>query len=178
MGVLSRRYATALYEAAEQAGELDAVRQALDALGSALAEPEVREFLRAEHIERGSKRAALEAALAAAPTLVKNFSSLVLDRGREAILPEAVEDFRALDRKRRGQATGRLEVARDITPEELEAVRAKARAIFGVEVDFEVRRVPDLIGGFRLTVDHRRIDASVRHRLEGLKRTMYLASVD
>lgn len=168
MSVLCSRYANALFQAAEAKNELDGVRAAVAALHEALADDATRSFVLSRQIDKKTKTHVLLNATAHAPTTIHNLLKLVVDRAVEHVLPTLGEEFARIDRRRSGQARCLIEAARPITPEELEAIRLKLEAHFGVSLEIEVVEKPELIGGFRATVGAERIDVSVRKRLAEL----------
>lgn len=172
MSVLSSRYANALFQAATAAGELDAVRAAVEGFDRALAEDDARNFVLSRQIDKRVKAEALLQSVAGAPATFSNFLRLVIDRAVERVLPSLGEEFARLDRRSRGEATCVVETARPLTEDELGAIRAKLEKHFGLKLRLEVVERPELIGGFRATVDAQRVDASVRKRLTELHRSL------
>ncbi|MBL8896113.1 MAG: ATP synthase F1 subunit delta [Planctomycetes bacterium] len=172
MSVLSSRYAKALFQAAESAGEMEAVRSAVAVLHEALTDESAREFVRSRQIDKRAKIAALLQALAGAPTTFQNFLKLVVDRAVEHILPSLGEEFAKLVRQRTGTARCLLETARALGPAETDAIRAKLEQHFGLKLEVTVTECPELIGGFRATVEDQRVDASVQKRLIELRTSL------
>lgn len=177
MAVIARRYATALFEAASERGELEATSAAVDVLGETMQEAQVSAFLLDPRVSREHKKEALLLAFEGAPALFQNFLRVVVERRSERALLDLAREFHRLALQSRGEAHGLLEVAAMPDSTELERLRAKAQEFFGVRVDFDIEHKPELLGGFRLTVNNRRLDASVRTRLYNLKKELLSVSV-
>lgn len=177
MAVIARRYANALFEAASERNELDDVNAAVHALGESLKDDQVSAFVLEPRVTRDRKKDVLLKAFEGAPTLFLNFLRVVVERRAEAAFVDLAREFHRLVLRSRGEAQGQLEVAVMPDPAELERLRTKAQEFFGVRVDFEIEHKPELLGGFRLTVNNRRLDASVRTRLRNLKKELLSVSV-
>jgi F-type H+-transporting ATPase subunit delta len=168
MSVLSSRYAKALFQAAEAAGELEAVRSAVAVLDQVLADEGARAFVLSRQIDKQTKIGTLLRATADAPAVFQNFLRLVVDRAVEHVLISLGAEFARLVRRKIGTARCLLETARPLSAEESDSIRAKLEAHFGWKLEIEVEERPELIGGFRATVEDQRIDASVKKRLAEL----------
>src|SRR5215468_4435377 len=100
-------YARALFEAAQEAGRVDAVAADLDTLAGALDEvPELRAFLRNPQVDPAGKAEVLARLAADGDELVRNFVRLAAEKGRAGELPEISAEFDALV----AQAQNRLAV--------------------------------------------------------------------
>jgi F-type H+-transporting ATPase subunit delta len=168
MSVLSSRYARALFQAAEAAGELESVRSAVAVLDQALVDEAARGFALSRQIDKQTKIATLLRATSGAPAVFQNFLKLVVDRAVEHVLPALGEEFARLVRRKSGTARCLLETARPLSEAEADAIRAKLEQHFGLKLELQLAERPDLIGGFRATVEDQRIDASVKKRLAEL----------
>ena len=97
MAVAQRMYARALFEAAQEAGRLDAVAADLAALAQATEDvPELGAFLRNPQIEPAGKAEVLEQLSQDADELVRNFVRLVAQKGRAGELPQISAELDAL----------------------------------------------------------------------------------
>ncbi|MBK9383829.1 MAG: ATP synthase F1 subunit delta [Planctomycetes bacterium] len=172
MSVLSSRYAKALFQAAEAAGEMDAVRSAVAVLDEALTDEGAREFVLSRQVDKQAKIATLLQATAGSPRTFQNFLKVVVDRAVEQTLPALGEEFAKLVRKSTGTARCLLETARALDASEIDVIRAKLEKHFGLKLEVKVEECPELIGGFRATVEDQRVDASVKKRLIELRSSL------
>jgi F-type H+-transporting ATPase subunit delta len=169
-------YARALFEAAKEHGRLDTVHAELRDLVEATEEvPELGALVRNPELDRQAKTAALSRVLADADELVRNFVLLVVEKGRAAELSEILRELDEL--VAREQRRLRLELTTAFALDEQEARRIveQIERASGRTVDATRHVDPDLIGGIVLQIGSLRVDASVRGRLDRLRRTLAVA---
>lgn len=103
--------------------------------------------------------------------LTKGFVALLVNKGRESVLPEIATEFIAQYKQMKHISTVKLTTAAPVDEQVKEAIRAKVAAgMPGQQVEMEVSVDPELIGGFTLEMDHKLIDASVRRDLNDIKK--------
>lgn len=175
MSLPVKRYATALYRAADEKGAVDAVAGDLEALHAVLSEPDVRAVLTNPAAPVGLCRTILDKATSGAHELVVNFTKVAVERRRVELLPDIWPSFQALVREARGEATGVLETARPLGDGERERLETLAASLSGKKVTLEVVENPDLIGGVRLRVGNTLYDGSMAHSLEQLHKQLMAA---
>ena len=176
MSVVDRVYANALFEAAQEKGRLDVVREQLRQVVDAEAEvPELRELLRNPQLDPRARTAALEDVLGDAEELLRNFLLLLADKGRTGQLEEIAREFERLVAKHEGIVHAELTTAVELSDEEATKLLGQIERASGRKVEAMRRVDPDLIGGIVLQVGSHRLDASVRGRLERLRRQLATA---
>ena len=173
MAVAERMYARALFEAAQERNRLEPVQQDLAEFVRAVREiPELRALLRDPQLDPRAKISALREILADADELVRNFVLVLTERGRATELDEIQRDFDRLV----GDATGRLSLelatAVELSDDEAGRIVGQIEQASGRTVDATRRVDPDLLGGVVLQVGSLRLDASLRGRLERLRREL------
>jgi F-type H+-transporting ATPase subunit delta len=166
-------YARALFEAAQERTRLEPVQQDLAEFVRAVREiPELRALLRDPQLDPRAKISALREILADADELVRNFVLVLTERGRATELDEIQRDFDRLV----GDATGRLSLelatAVELSDDEAGRIVGQIEQASGRTVDATRRVDPDLLGGVVLQVGSLRLDASLRGRLERLRREL------
>jgi len=169
---VTARYAGALYGLAKRKGVLDDVSRDVAALAAEIARPATRNLLFNPRVEREAKRVQLSPALAAAHPLVRNFTNLLLDKGREEVLRGLANPWKRLTLDERGAAEGFVESARPLEPAEIARLATALSKAMGRTLILENRIVPSLLGGVRVIARNRMIDGSGRGRLETLRRRM------
>lgn len=177
MSLLAKRYATALFEAAEQKGATDAVATDLATVAHALSDARVRAQLLDPRTPRGERKKALERIVGSGNELSRNLIGVLVRRRREAILPELHTVFTALVRESRGEVEGTVETAKPLDDSELRALEAAASTTFGKKVSLRVEVDPELIGGVRVRVGNTLFDGSVATALDDLERKLMEAPV-
>jgi F-type H+-transporting ATPase subunit delta len=172
---LAGRYASALFDLASEAGTVTAVESDLDKLEAALAESaELRALIRNPEVSRGQFgkiMSGIGAHLALAD-LTKNFLGVLAENRRVAELPAMIRAFHSIAAAQRGEVTAEVASAHALTDEQISALEQKLRAREGRTVKLKTRVDPDLLGGLVVTVGSKRIDGSIRTRLNTLANAM------
>jgi F-type H+-transporting ATPase subunit delta len=172
---LAGRYASALFDLASENGTVTVVESDLDALGQALAEvPEFAALITNPRVSRNDAKttlAALSRTMQLSP-LTANFLGVVAQNRRLAQLPAIIRAFRAIAAAQRGEVTAEVTSAHPLTDSQIETLRTKLTAREGRTVKLVTRTDPDLLGGLVVTLGSKRIDASIRTRLNTLAQAM------
>jgi F-type H+-transporting ATPase subunit delta len=176
MSVVDRVYAGALFEAAQEKGRLEAVREELAQVVAAEAEvPELRELLRNPQLDPRARAAALEDVLAGGEELLRNFLLVLADKGRTGALEEIAREFERLIAEHEGIVHAELTTAVELSDDEARKLLSQIEQASGRKVEASRTVDPGLIGGIVLQIGSRRLDASVRGRLERLRRELATA---
>ena len=104
--------------------------------------------------------------------LFKNFLQLIAEKGRAGELDEIAHEFERLMAREERRLTVELTTARELTDDEAQAIVAQIEEAAGRTVEATRSVDPDLVGGIVLQAGSYRVDASVRGRLERLRRTL------
>jgi|SRR5581483_8229075 len=173
MAVVHRTYARALFDAAKEHGRVSAVRDELADFVQAMNDvPELRAVLENPQVDRRAKAAALDSLLADGDELLRNFLRLLAEKGRIGELDEVQREFERLVAAEEGQLDVELTTAFELSDEDATAIVDQIATASGRRVRATRGVDPGLIGGIVLQVGSRRVDASVRGRLERLRREL------
>jgi F-type H+-transporting ATPase subunit delta len=173
VSVVHRTYARALYEAAQEAGRLDAVGEQLgDFVEAAQDIPELRELLRNPQLDPRAKAAAVDAVLGDTDKLLRNFLALLIEKGRAGEIERIAEEFERLAAAEEGRLTVELTTAQQLSDDEARGIIEQIEHASGRKVEATRRVDPELIGGIVLQAGSLRLDASLRGRLERLRREL------
>jgi F-type H+-transporting ATPase subunit delta len=171
MAVAQRMYAGALYEAARDQDRVDVVHDQLAELAAAMeTSPELEAFLANPQLDPGAKASVLEEVTSGADPIVRNFVRLVASKGKAGQLRAIAEEFEAIVDREQGRLNVELTTAYELDDEEEKAIVAKIEQASGRTVEATRSVDPDLIGGMILQAGSFRVDASVRGRLDRLRR--------
>jgi F-type H+-transporting ATPase subunit delta len=177
MAVAQRTYARALFEAAKDKGRLEAVQQELaDFVAAEREVPELRELLRNPRIERSAKADAIEQLVGAEDEVFKNFLLLLAEKGRGAQIDEIAREFDRLVAQEQGILDVELTTAVELSDKEAKKLVAQIEKAAGHKVEATRKVDPDLIGGLVLQAGSLRLDASIRGRLDRLRRQLRSAA--
>ena len=170
MAVPQRMYARALFEAALDAGRLEAVSTDLAHLATTLDDvPELRAFLRNPQIETAGKAEVLEQVSAGADHLVRNFVHLVAEKGRGGELAEMNAELEVLVARAQNRLTVELTTSYELSDNEARSIVELIEKASGRKIEATRSVDPSLIGGIVLQIGSYRADGSVRGRLERLR---------
>jgi F-type H+-transporting ATPase subunit delta len=173
VSVVHRTYARSLFQAAKESGRLAQVRQELgDFVEATRQVPELDELLRNPQLDRRAKVAAVEAVAGEADPLVLNFLRLLVEKGRAGEVGQVAEEFERTAAAEEGELSVELTTAYELSDEEARAIVAQIEQRSGRRVEATRAVDSELIGGMVLQVGSRRVDASIRGRLEQLSRDL------
>jgi F-type H+-transporting ATPase subunit delta len=177
VSVVDRVYARALFEAAQEQGRLEPVREQLEQVVTAAAEvPELRELLRNPQLDPRARALALEEVLAGGDQLLRNFLLVLVDKGRIGELEVIAEEFERLVAEQEGVLSAELTTAVELSDDDERRLLQQIETASGRKVEATRHVDPGLIGGIVLQVGSHRLDASVRGRLDRLRRALVGAS--
>ncbi|MBL8657236.1 MAG: F0F1 ATP synthase subunit delta [Altererythrobacter sp.] len=172
---LAGRYASALFDLASENGTVSAVESDLETLEKALAESPAFAALATDpklgRADAARALAALAKAMKLSP-LTANFLGVLARNRRLAKLADVIRAFRTIAAAQRGEVTAEVGSAHPLTEAQVETLRQKLTAREGRTVKLSTRTDPDLLGGLVVTLGSKRIDASIRTRLNTLAQAM------
>ena len=173
MSAVHRTYAQALFEAAKEQGRLQQVHSDLADFAQAVADvPELRAVLRNPQIEPRAKARVLQELLGGAEELVRNFVMLTAEKGRIADIDEIAREFERLVARDERRLDVELTTAYELSDDDARQILSQIEEASGRKVEATRAVDPELIGGLVLQVGSLRVDASVRGRLERLRREL------
>ncbi len=170
------RYASALFELADNAKSLDQVAQDLATFRTMVRESaDLARLIASPVIGRDLQGKALLAVLDAAGVsgLTRKFVGAVAANGRARELPAMASAFLAELAARRGETTADVASAVPLTPAQVEQLSAALRSVLGsAKVSIDARVEPDILGGLVVKVGSRLFDSSIRSKLQRLQLAM------
>ncbi len=176
MSVAHRTYARALFQAAKEKGRLAKVREELADFVAAIDQvPELDGLLRNPQLDPRAKAQALEDVLGGADELVRNFLLIAVEKNRGGQIREIAREFERLMAQEERRLTVELTTAYELSDDEARQIIAQIEQASGRPVDATRNVDSDLIGGIVLLAGSLRVDASVRGRLERLRRELTTA---
>jgi F-type H+-transporting ATPase subunit delta len=168
----AQRYATAAFNVAAEAGELDRWLAALDELARILRMPSARTVFTSPAVAGADKRGALDRVLPNAPPLLRNFLHILAERDRLDEVPGVAESLRELVNRQRGIVTAEVTTAVPIDAEQQRLLAQRLAAYLQrgpQQVTIRTHVDPSIIGGVVARIGDQLIDDSVRGRLERLR---------
>ncbi|HZH26600.1 MAG TPA: F0F1 ATP synthase subunit delta [Azospirillaceae bacterium] len=169
---LAARYASALFELADDRKALDETARDLTVLRDLVqSNVELQRVVRSPVIGRAEQGAAIQAVMEAAgiSELVRNFVGVVADNRRLFAITTMADAFLAELARRRGEMTADVWSAEPLTQTQLNAVTDALKRSMGQKVTVRAAVDPSLIGGIVVKVGSRLVDASVKSKLNRLQ---------
>lgn len=169
------RYATALYDLADEAGALDNVADDLRSFRALLSESEdFRRLVRSPLYSHEEQWGALDAVMAKAGTtdLVRKFLGVVTHNRRLFALDGMITAYLSILAERRGEVTAQVTSAHPLDEQQISALKGALKNVTGRDVNLETQTDAGLLGGLVVKVGSRMIDSSLRTKLNSLKIAM------
>ena len=164
-------YARALFEVAKERGDLDEVREQIGQFADALeSERALQTFFFSPYFSTEEKKDGLHKAIDGAADAVMNFLELLVEKHRMPAIFRIRRELDALWRKENQMLPVQLTSA---IPLDEQTVADLGRTIgerTGRKVDLTASVNPDILGGIVLRVGNSILDASIRNRLESLRK--------
>ncbi|HEX6752298.1 MAG TPA: ATP synthase F1 subunit delta [Solirubrobacterales bacterium] len=177
MSEAARVYAEALFDVAKEKGKLDAVRDELAQFAEAVdGDRELQVFFFSPYFSSAEKSAGLRRAVSGADPELLNFLELLIEKGR---MPEVFRIRRELEElwkheNRRIDVTVTSAVPLDRAV--VEKVGEEIERQTGQKVELASRVDDEILGGIVLQVGNKILDASIRARLEKLRKSVAQAA--
>lgn len=170
---IASRYAKSLLLLALEKNELDSAFQDMKAVHSAISSSrDLRLLLSNPVVKTDTKVKILDKIFGASTSaLVKGFMTLLVNKGREALLAEVAESFVEQVKRYKKITSVELISATALSADTRAKVLDLAKNMAKGEVDLKERVDADLIGGFILRVGDQQVDASVSSEIRDLRRT-------
>ena len=164
-------YARSLFEVAKEQNKLDAVREQLGQFADALSENrELQVFFFSPYFSTPEKKDGLKKALSGTEEIFDNFLELLIEKHR---MPAVFRVRRELDRMwERENKLLPVEVtsAIELDKQTVKHIGDRIGEQTGQKVELSAKVEPDILGGIVVRVGNSIIDASIRARLEQLRK--------
>ncbi|HUC09894.1 MAG TPA: F0F1 ATP synthase subunit delta [Stellaceae bacterium] len=175
VSALAERYATALFDIADERRALDEVASDLRQLRAMLSESaDLMRLVRSPILSRLDQARAVEALAqhAQLSPLVRDFLAVVARNRRLFAIPAMITAFLARLAERRGEVSAEVITAQPLTATQMNALGEHLRRTVGRRVTVDARVDQRLIGGMIVKVGSRMVDASVENKLRRLQLAM------
>jgi ATP synthase F1 delta subunit len=173
----ARVYAEALFDVARDKGKLDAVRDELGQFVDAVdGDRDLQVFFFSPYFSSAEKVAGLKRAVLGADAELLNFLELLIEKQR---MPEAFRirrHFEELWKEENRRIDVTVTSAVELDPAVVERVGEEIERQTGQKVDLASRVDGEILGGIVLQVGNKILDASIRTRLEKLRKSVAQAA--
>jgi F-type H+-transporting ATPase subunit delta len=172
---LAGRYAIALFELANEQGQLDAVGESLAALKQALADSDdFRALTTSPLIGRDQAMRAVAASAGAMKLdpVTANFLGVLAKNRRLAQLGNVIRAFNLLAARHRGEINAEVTSAHQLDDGQVDALKNNLRTRYGADIAVDLKVDPAILGGLVVKIGSRMIDGSIRTKLNTLAQAM------
>ncbi len=169
------RYATALFELAQESNSVAAVSADLDSFAAMLdASEDLTRLVRSPVFGAGDQILALDAIFAQAGiiSIAANFIKLAAKNRRLFAVRDMIGAFRTLAAQARGQVAAEVISAEKLSTAQVDRLKTELKASVGSDVELAQVVDPSILGGLIVKVGSRMVDNSLRTKLQNLKVAM------
>jgi F-type H+-transporting ATPase subunit delta len=164
-------YARSLFEVAKEQDKLDDVREQLGAFADALNETrELQVFFFSPYFSTQEKEDGLERAVSDVDPVVMNFLNLLIEKHRMPVIFRIRGAYDALWEEENKLLPVEITSAVELDERTVKQLGDRISEQTGRKVDLSSHVEPDILGGIVVRVGNSVLDASIRNRLEQLRK--------
>jgi len=177
MEELAQVYARSLFAVAREQGKLDVLREQLAQLADALGEHrELAVFFFSPYFATKEKQEALGKLLDGADEVLLNFLGVLIENHRMPVIFHIRRQYERLWDEENRTLPVEITSAIELDSATTESLGKRIGERAGRKVQLTARVDPDILGGIVLRVGNSILDASIRNRLEQLRRQVAQAA--
>ena len=166
------RYAIALFSIATERGTVDTWAEELARVASIVTNPDGMRILTSPAVDMQTKRETIETLAGPLSKEPRSLVTILLQRNRIELFPKLAESFATLARKQRGIEVADVTSAIPLGEADRAYVAQWLQRNLGQTIELHTQVDAEIIGGIVARVGDELIDASVRGKLETLRRTL------
>ena len=177
MEEIARVYAEALFEVAKEKDKLDQIHDELNQFAEALAaNDDLQTFFFSPYFSSAEKRDGIERAVSGADPEFVNFLGLLAEKHRMPVLFRIQRQFENRWKEEHRMLDVTVTSAVELDPDVVEKVAAEIEKQTDRKVELRSTVDEDIVGGIVLQVGDKVLDASIRNRLEKLRKNVAAAA--
>ena len=179
MEEIAEVYSRALFEVAKENDALDRIRDELNEFADALEDEDSRElrlFFFSPYFSSEEKKQAVEKIVSDADERFVNFLKLLAERHRLPVLPRVRRRFQSLWAEENRLLPVNVTAAVELDDELVKGIGKQIEEQTGRKVELSSNVDPDVLGGLVVRVGNMVLDASVRNRLEQIRKQVARAA--
>jgi F-type H+-transporting ATPase subunit delta len=170
-------YARSLFEVAKEQGKLDEIREQLGQFADALdGDRDLQVFFFSPYFSTQEKKDGLHKALQGADEILVNFLEVLIENHRMPAIFRVRRAFEALWQEENKLLPVSVTSAVELDGSTVKEIGDRIAQQTGRKVDLSANVDPDVLGGIVVRVGNSVLDASVRNRLEQLRKQVARAA--
>lgn len=171
MEEIAQVYARALFEVAREQGKLEVVREQLGQFAQALDENrDLAVFFFSPYFSTEEKKDGLHRAVEGADPAIVNFLETLLERHRMPVLFRIRDEYERLWDAENRLLPVEVTSAVDLDEATVKSIGERIGEQTGQRVELTSKVDPSILGGIVLRVGNSILDASIKHRLDQLRK--------
>jgi F-type H+-transporting ATPase subunit delta len=164
-------YARSLFEVAKEQGKLDEVREQLGQFADAMqADRDLQVFFFSPYFSAPEKEDGLDRAVTGADDTIVNFLKLLIENHRMPVIFRVRRGYDELWEEENKLLPVQVTSAVELDQATVKQIGDRIAEQTGQRVDLSATVEPDILGGIVVRVGNQVLDASVRNRLEQLRK--------
>jgi F-type H+-transporting ATPase subunit delta len=168
---IAQVYSRSLFEVAKEQGKLDVIKEQLGQFADALEQDrQLAIFFFSPYFSTEEKQDGLERALVDADPVLVNFLKLLIEKHRMPVIYRARGQYEVLWERENRLLPVQVTSAIALDPAIVEELGRRIREQTGQNVELTSTVEPDILGGIVLRVGNSILDASIKNRLQQLRR--------
>jgi len=174
MGQVAFTYAQALYDLAKEENLTEKILQQMIALQQAFAEePDFLRLMTAANLSKEERCGILDESFRGkAEPYVLNFMKILTEKGYMRYFSDCAKAYRDAYNRDHGILPVKAVTAVPMTEDQTLRLAEKLKAITGKTIDLTCSIDPRVLGGVRLDYDGKRVDGTVRSRLDAVSKLL------
>lgn len=174
MSQAATTYAQALYDLAKEEGLTDVIGSQLDVLSQSFEqEPDFLRLMAAANLSKQERCQILDDSFRGkTEPYVLNFMKILTEKGYMRHFGDCAKAYRQIYNADHGIVPVRAVTAVPMTEDQLTRLTKKLEQLTGKTIDLSCRVDPEVLGGVRLDYDGKRVDGTVRSRLDAVDKML------
>lgn len=172
ISAVAERYASSLFELAQQANSVAKVESDLNDFEAMLKDSaDLSRLINSPVFSSDEQAKAIDAIVARAKIagLAGNFLRVVAKNRRLFAVPGMIQAFRRIAAEHRGETAAEITSAHALTAAQQTELKAALKSVAGKDVAITITVDPSLLGGLIVKMGSRQIDTSLKTKLNSLK---------
>ena len=170
---IASRYAKSILDLGVEQNSLEDIYNDMVVLKEAMSNRDFKLFIKSPIIKASKKQSVFKAIFGEKLSATTNlFFNLLAKKGRESAMPEIASSFLQQYKKYKKVSEIKLTTASPLSESALNSIKAALLQSDATDQDVEITTAvnPELIGGFVIEMEDKLYDASIVHKLRGVKK--------
>ncbi|HEX7065637.1 MAG TPA: F0F1 ATP synthase subunit delta [Bacillales bacterium] len=169
---VTKRYARALFEVAEEHGKIDQVEEDLNAVVQAFKDEKAEKVFLNPRLDAEAKKKLVETFAGTVTSEVANFLKVLVDQHRENELADMAKEYSAAANEARGIVKATVTTAVPLSDEEKKRLAEQFGKAIDKKIQLEEKVDREIIGGVLIRIGNRVYDGTVAGKLSRFKQNL------